>query len=138
MKQRGFYSSIMYLACTLFTPIALLLNLLCALIVAPEKLAPLYAIYLILIFSLIISCVVLVVKNEPPKFLNQRVFSYFVLLFTLVSVFLNTFVCIFKANFVWNIYSVFLILGFSLALAICIRYVRFKNIGIAFLFYFIL
>ena len=138
MKQKGFYSSILYLTSTFFTPISLLLNILCAVIVAPEKLAPLYSIYLILISCLLVSCVILIIKDEPPKLLNNNTYCRFVLLFTLISVFLNTFVYMFKANFVWNIYSILLSLIFSLILSFCIGFVRFKNIALYFVFYFVI
>jgi hypothetical protein len=134
--QNNFYVSISKLTCIIFAHIVLVLNTLCALIVAPHMLAPLYSIYLILFISAILSAITVLIKNKLPKVLSLPTYCNAMMIFSLGSIFLNTFVVIFRANFVWNIYSVYLLLVFSALVSACFKYLKFKSIGISFLFYF--
>ena len=127
----------------IFAPITFLSNLLIGILVDQTSFLTLGGMFIILIFSFIISAFVVILKENPPKIIDKcKVLSYSVGFYTAISVILNVFVQILMVsinsapNKLWNVFSAVLTLAFSIAISLLMLYFKPKSISLLLTAYF--
>ena len=126
----------------LFAPITFVCNLLIGIIVSESSFLKIGGMFLILMISFIISAFVIVLRNEPPKFIQIKILSYSAGIYTLISMILNIFVQIIAntiyshPNKLWNVFSVIITLAFSIIISTLIIYFKPKSISVLLITYF--
>lgn len=141
--NRKLLLNLFFFTSILFAPITFICNLLIGIIVGESFFLKIGGMFLILIVSFIISAFVVILKDEPPKFIqNIKLLPYSAGFYTVISLILNIFVQIIAntidshPNKLWNIFSVIITLAFSVIISALILYFKPKSISVLLTVYF--
>ena len=135
-------SNLFFFTSILFAPITFICNLLIGIIVGESSFLKIGGMLLILIISFIISAFIVILKDEPPKFIQVKLLSYGTGFYTVISLILNIFVQIIAStidshpNKLWNVFSVIITLVFSIVISALIIYFKPKSIAVILTVYF--
>lgn len=135
-------SNLFFFTSILFAPITFICNLLIGIIVGESSFLKIGGMLLILIISFIISAFIVILKDEPPKFIQVKLLSYGTGFYTVISLILNIFVQIIAStidshpNKLWNVFSAIITLVFSIVISALIIYFKPKSIAVILTVYF--
>ncbi len=126
--------NILILSCVLYAPTSILINLICSLTLN-EKLLQAWA-------NLIIFAIALVIGLFLYFSFRVRAVNYIInrsaVIYTVISFILNTLVFIIENGKIWTLYSIVLILVYSIVTALFMKYIKIKSYLIKTLIYYVL
>jgi hypothetical protein len=140
--MKNFFSDIVALACLIFAPITLILNIINAVVEGPKilmKLGTIYVLLLLIIF--IVSIIVLVKTNRIKKLENKKnLLIYSTTVYTITSITVNTVAWLLqsvKSGDLWNIYTIITLTIFSIAISAVMLYSKKCGLTSRFVLYFL-
>ncbi len=142
MKSKDIALKILLLSCSFFAPITFLFDILIAVAFSYTELLGLGATFIILVLSFIISSFRITLSEKPVKIIEKfKILSYSMGFYAILSLILKILVSIVnysskKALWNVNIFSIIVIFAFSIAISICILYLKPKNTYARLIIYF--
>jgi hypothetical protein len=140
--MKNFFSDIVALACLIFAPITLILNIINAVVEGPKilmKLGTIYVLLLLIIF--VVSIIVLVKANRIKKLENKKnLLIYSTTVYTITSITVNTVAWLLqsvKSGDLWNIYTIITLTIFSIAISAVMLYSKKCGLTSKFVLYFL-
>jgi hypothetical protein len=140
--MKNFFGDISALACLIFAPITLILNILNALVEGPKVLMKLGTIYvLLLLIIFMVSIIVLVKSNRIKRLENKRnLLIYSTTIYTVISITVNTIAWMLqsaKSGNLWNIYTIITLVIFSVTISAVMLYSKKCGLTSKFVLYFL-
>lgn len=127
------FLSILVLSCVVFAPISFLINFICGISITPTTLLQLWASLLIFVIAFFIALIITFSKKVNYK---KRLINYFAITYTPICFVLNIFVMFVEGTKVWSVYSLYLVVGYSIIIAALRTYGRFNNYLLSTLIYY--
>ena len=118
------FFSILTLACAIFAPLSFVISLIYGLAFTPKNVLQLPGFAIIFPIVFLVALAIIFLKEINYK---RTTLSYFACTYSAVTFVLSTFVMFVSGTTLWSLYSVLLITGYSVVVAIIKAYLKFKS-----------
>ena len=131
-KSSTVFLNILKFSCILYSPLAIIINIICA-IATKGNLLNIKAIAFIYAICFIVS---LIVELKSKKKIEFKPLLYASCFYAVIALVIQAFVHIISDGNLWDIKSILLILGYSVVVSVLINYVKLKNYVLSSLMYY--